>query len=110
MLRYGVRVGFEGDLRVACHIEGTADSGKDGGHALGAEEGGGAAAEVDGIDPVIGGQGAALLDVGADGGEVILHQLVVLGGQGVKVAVHTFAAAEGYMDINAQRGFVLSDQ
>ena len=110
MLGGGVRIGFKGDLGVIGHVKGTAHSGENGSHTFRAEESGGAAAKIDGVYPVVGRQSAGLLDMGANGGEVVLHQFIVLGGQGVEVAVNALAAAEGDVNINAQGGFVLSDQ
>ena len=104
----GIGVALEGDLRVGGHIEVSADGGHDDGDGVAAEVAGGAAAEVDGIHPVAGGQGAGLLDVGADGVQIAVHQGVILAGHGVEVAVIALAPAEGHMDIDAQGRFVHS--
>ena len=102
----GVGVGLEGDLRVGNHIEVAADGGQNDGHTLGTEEGGGAAAEVDGVYLIIGCQGTGLLDVIADGNQIAVDQLVILAGQGVEVAVLALAAAEGNVNIKTQGSLV----
>lgn len=102
----GVRIGLKGDLRVRRHIEAAPDGGKDGRHAVGSEKAGGAAAEVHRIHLIAGSQLAGFLDVGADRVNIPVQELVVLGCHRVEVAVLAFAAAEGYMDIYAQRDLI----
>jgi len=46
--------------------------------------------------------------MGAEGAHIVIEELVVLGSDGVKVAVLTFAPAEGNVDIYAERRFVFS--
>ena len=104
----GIGVGLEGDLRVHGHVKISPDGGHDDGNGVPAEVAGGAAAEVDGVHPVAGGQGAGLLDVGAHGVQIAVHQAVVLAGQGVEITVLAFALAEGNVDINAQGCFIQS--
>ena len=104
----GVGIGLKGDLSVVVHVKVPANGGQDDRHTLRTEEAGGAAAKVNGVHLVVGGQGAGLLDVSTDRVQIAVHQLVILAGQGVKVAVLTLAAAEGHMDIQAQRSLVLS--
>jgi hypothetical protein len=41
----------------------------------------------------------------ADGTQVIVHQVIVFAGKGIEIAVLTFAAAKGNVDINAEGCF-----
>ena len=102
----GVGIALEGDLRLRGNVEIPPQSGHDDGNGVAAEVAGGAAAEVDGVHPVAGSQGAGLLDVGADSVQIAVHQGVVLAGHGVEVAVGALTLAEGHVDVNTQGGFV----
>ena len=102
----GVGICLKGDLRVPRYIEVPADGGKNDGKGIGAEIAGSAAAEIDAVHLIAGGQGACFLDMGADGIQIAVHQGIVLAGQGVEVAVLALAPAEGNMDIDPQRGFI----
>ena len=65
-----------------------------------------AAAEVDGVHLVAGSQLAGFLDMVAHRVQIAVHQLVVLGGHGVEVAVLALAAAEGDVDVKSKGRFV----
>ena len=102
----GVGIALEGDLGVVVHVEIPADGGEDHGHAVSTEKAGGTAAEIDGVHLVVGGQGAGLLDMGADGVQIAVDELVMLFGDGIEVAVLALAAAERHVNIDAQRSLV----
>ena len=104
----GVGIAFKGDLGVVVHVEIPADGGQDDGKTVGPKEAGGAAAEVDGVHLIAGGQGTGLLDVGADGIQIAVHQLVILAGQRVEVAILALTPAEGHMNVQAKRGLIQS--
>ena len=76
----GIRVGLKGDLRVVGHIKVPPQGGQNDGQGVGAVIAGGAAAEVDGVHPVAGTQGPCLLDMGAEGVQIGIHQPVILTG------------------------------
>ena len=102
----GIGIALEGDLGAIVHIKVPADGGHDDGKAVGTEEAGGAAAKVDGVHLIAGGQLAGLLDVVAHRVQVAVKEGVLLGGQGIEVAVLALAAAEGNVNVDAQRGLV----
>ena len=102
----GIRVALHGDLGIRHHVEVPADGGEDHGQTVGTEEGGGAAAKVDGVHLVAGRQLTGFLDMVAYRVQIAVHQLVVLGGHGVEVAVLALAAAEGDMDVKSEGRFV----
>ena len=102
----GVGIGLKGDLRIGGHVEIFAQMGQNGGQTLSAEIAGGATAEIDGVDDVVGRQGAGLPDVAAEGIGIVGIELLVLAGDGVKIAVLALALAEGNVNVNTQRGLV----
>ena len=104
----GIGIGLEGDLRIVRHIEIAPYFIENGRHAVGAEKRRCAAAKIDGVHLVSGRQQPRLLDVGANGIQIAVHQPVILGGQGVKIAVLAFAAAKGNMNVNAKGSLVLA--
>ena len=55
---------------------------------------------------MIGGQGTGFPDMLGHGVQIAVHQLVILVGKGIEVAVLTLAAAEGNMNIKTQSGLV----
>ena len=104
--RHGVGVCLERHLRVAAHIKAAVNFGKDPAQARRSEKRRRAASKVDRIDLVANGAGRGLADVGDDRVEVSCHQLLAArAGDGVKVAVFTFAAAERDVDIDAEALF-----
>ena len=46
--------------------------------------------------------------MGADGIQVAVHQLVILAGHGIEVAILTLAAAEGNVNVDPQGGLVVA--
>ena len=106
----GIGVGLKGDLRVAGHVKGAADGGQNSGHALCTEKAGGAAAEIDGVHPVAGGQGAGLPDVIANGIQIAVMELGVQLCHGVKVAVMALTATKGNMDVDPKGCFLLGGE
>ena len=94
-------------LGVAADVKATVDLGEDAAQAAGSEERGRAAAEVDGVDLVPLRAGRGLADVGENGGQIPVHQLLVArAAEGVEVAVFALAAAERHMDVDAERLFL----
>ena len=101
--RDGVGIGLQGDLGVLFQLEPPVDLRQNPGETLGAEEAGGAAAEIDRVHGVAHHPLGGLLDMGQDGLEVQIHGLMVQpAAQGIKVAVFALAAAKGNMDIQPQ--------
>ena len=74
LVRDGVGVSLEGDLGIGGHVKVLAHRRQDGGQALLTEIAGGAAAEVDGVHPMLRSQWARLLDVAAHRLNVVLRQ------------------------------------
>ena len=97
----GVRVGLEGDLGVFVQVVVLFHGLEQAAQPLGAQVGGGAAAEIHRVHPVALRPGGSLGQVGAQGLHIFVHPC--LGpGQGVKVAVDALAFAKGHVDIQAQ--------
>ena len=101
---HGVGVGLKGDLGVLVDPEPVLQLGEDPAQTVGAEEGRGAAAEIDGVHDIVRRQGPGLLEVDRQGLHEIVHQpFVPAPADGVEVAVLALAPAEGDVDVYSQR-------
>ena len=98
---HAVGVALEGDLRLPAHGEAALKIEQQLPDALGAVIGGGAAAEVDGVDRPALHQGGPAFELGEEGLLVEVH-LFLPARQGVEVAVVTFAPAKGDVDVKSQ--------
>ena len=98
---HAVRVGLQGDLRPLLHGKQLLNGRQQLPQPLVPVKAGGAAAEVDGVHGNPLGQGRGLRQMGQQRLLVVIHP-VLPAGQGVKVTVVALAAAEGYMNVNAQ--------
>ena len=107
-VRHGVRVGLKGDLRIGGYVKIPANGRQNDGQRVRAKIAWGAAAEIDGVHPVAGAKGPRLFQMGADGIQVAVHQLVILAGHGIEVAILALAAAEGNVNVDPQGGFVVA--
>ena len=102
----GVGVGLQGDLGVLRHMVALVDALQDLPQPLLPQEGGRAAAEVDGVHAVLRRLGGGLRQVGDEGLAVGVHPLVAPR-KGIEIAVAALLAAEGDMDVKPQGlGFV----
>ena len=73
-----------------------------------AEVAGGAAAEIDGVYLIPRSQAPRLPDMGADGIQIAVHQIIVLAGQGIEITILALALAERNMHINTKGRFLCS--
>ena len=69
-----------------------------------AKEAGCTAAEIDGVHHIVRGKGTGLADMGAKGLQVIIHHFLLRAGDGIKITVIAFAAAERNVDVDPQGG------
>ena len=103
LFRDRIRIGLKGDFPVARHRKPASNGVQNLNQAIGAQKGGRTATEIHRVHLVTWGQSPGLLDVQAHRLQVVLNKSLLPGAaQGVEVAVLTLAAAEGYVDINAQ--------
>ena len=108
LFRDRIRIGLKGDFPVARHRKPASNGVQNLNQAIGAQKGGRTATEVHRVHLVTWGQSPGLLDVQAHRLQVVLNKSLLPGAaQGVEVAVLTLAAAEGYVDINAQGNLFL---
>ena len=105
---YRIRIGLKGDFRRGGDLEAFADGVHNLRQTFCSQKTGGAAAKINGVHIVFRRQNTGLPNVGTHRIQIITHTAVVGIGDGVKITVVAFAAAEGHMDINAKRFFVVS--
>ena len=96
-----VGVGLQGDLRPVPDPALLLHGFQQGNKPLVAQIAGGAAAEIDGVHPVVLHLGGHLGDVPGQGRGIGVHLLLAMG-QGVKIAIGALGLAEGNVQIQAQ--------